>query len=255
MACMLTRITSTASAVRVVCPSLDYRWTQVRYRKTINTRSKKHISIVKAKLLAVTKWKAPRDSRTTLAEKCGLNLERMQQTILQENPLRDLMAQEAQTVLETSGMVAVLHSSDMTGPDRRVFCAKLKESDITVRFWSNTVAGLAVQNTPYSTLTTLMVGKNLYAHSLKPQVTQLLKVLKVTPQVNLIGGLVDGLLMSKSDMEHYAQLPSMEQCRGEVVSILSAEAGQTSQLLLSPLQQLSSHLQQISSTEDIHHTQ
>ncbi|CAH1267773.1 MRPL10 [Branchiostoma lanceolatum] len=243
----LTRITSAASAVRVVCPVLGHRVTQVRYRKTINTRSKKHISVKKAKLLAVTQWKAPQDSRVTMAEKCGLNMERMQQTVLQENPLRDLMAKEAREVLETSGMVAVLHTDDFSGPERRVFCTKLKESDITVRFWSNTVAGLAVQNTPYSALTTLMVGKNLYAHSLQPHVAQLMKVLKVTPQVNLIGGLVDGLLMSKADMEHYAQLPSMEQSLGEVVSVLSAGVGQTNQLLLTPLQQLSRNLQQISS--------
>ncbi|XP_078602130.1 large ribosomal subunit protein uL10-like [Branchiostoma floridae x Branchiostoma japonicum] len=244
----LTRISSAATAVRVVCPTLDHMVTQVRYRKTINTRSKKHISVIKAKLLAVTKWKAPQDTRMTMAERCGLREERMQETVVQENPLRDLMAKEARHVLETSGMVAVLHISDFSGPDRRVFCAKLKESDITVRFWSNSVAGLAVQDTPYSTLTTLMVGMNMYAHSLNPQVAPLLKVLKVTPQVSLLGGLVDGLLMSKADMEHYAQLPSMEQCHGEVVSVLSAGVSQTSQLLQNPLQQLSRNLQQISSS-------
>lgn len=83
----------------------------------------------------------------------------------------------------------------------------------------------------------------LFSPNLDPE--KILKYERKVPEFVLLGCVVENRILSKKELQEMVKLPSLEQSRGELVSLLGYHQQQTVQLLQSNQQQLSTNLSQI----------
>ena len=88
---------------------------------------------------------------------------------------------------------------------------------------------------------------NLQPILFSPEVdpAKLLKYERKVPEFTLIGCVVENRILSRRELQEMVKLPSLDQSRGELLSILGHQQQRTLQLLQSNQQQLSTNLSQI----------
>ncbi|XP_002736666.1 large ribosomal subunit protein uL10m-like [Saccoglossus kowalevskii] len=219
-------------------------WAIVRHKmKTVNTRTKRPMSIVKAKMLAATQYRPMKDN-ISLAERCAISIKTKEVVEEKVNPWKELLKREAKATLKSNQLVAVLHNSGVKAFEYTVLWRKLRKQGIELVRFPNLVMCETVENSEFQNMQPLFVGRNLYAVCKEPKVKELLKTVKNTPKIILLGGKVENKLMSVNHMVDYSKLSSLAVLQGQLVSILSTPAMKVSSLLQANQQQLTANLQQ-----------
>lgn len=83
----------------------------------------------------------------------------------------------------------------------------------------------------------------LFSPTLEPD--KLLKFERKVPEFTLLGCVVENRILSKKQVQELVKMPSLEQTRAELVSILGHRQQQTLSLLQSNQQQLTTNLNQL----------
>ena len=88
---------------------------------------------------------------------------------------------------------------------------------------------------------------NLQPILFSPEVdpAKLLKYERKIPEFTLIGCVVENRILSRREVQEMIKLPSLEESRGELLSILGYQQQRTLQLLQANQQQLSTNLSQL----------
>ena len=88
---------------------------------------------------------------------------------------------------------------------------------------------------------------NLQPILFSPEVdpAKLIKYERKVPEFTLIGCVVENRILSRRELQEMVKLPSLDQSRGELLSILGHQQQRTLQLLQSNQQQLSTNLSQM----------
>ncbi|XP_077997714.1 large ribosomal subunit protein uL10m-like [Glandiceps talaboti] len=219
-------------------------WAFIRHgMKGVNTRKKRPLPFVKAKMLAVTQAKPIKDNRS-LAEQCAkkTNVDVVKAT--QENPWKELLKREAKAMMEENQLVVVFHDCGVTAMEKRQFRRKLRKQGLDLMWYPNLVMTETLEGSKYENMMPLIVGMNLYATCPEPKVKELLKAAKNVPKIYLLGGKVEENLMSVTDMVKFSQLPSLQTLQGELVGTLSTPLHRLSSLLQANQQRLTMNLDQ-----------
>lgn len=143
-------------------------------------------------------------------------------------------------------MIAVCQLLPCANNDLKSYRVQLNKSGMELKLYSNKFTRRAVSGTRLENMLPWFQGFNVYIVSEKPKVDKLLKTLRKIPNILLMGGLIDGRLLSKDGFTAYSKLPPIEQARGELCTILNlAAGGRTSSLLESHQQTLTMNLDQL----------
>lgn len=154
-----------------------------------------------------------------------------QKNIKQVNPFEQILARELLENVEKSKMVAIFHRNPMSSADLFAVRVQLSKIGMFYQHHNNSVAKLAFTGTKYEALLQLYQSHAATFTSDELRVAKLLKLQKKMSGVVLLAGVVEGRLMSVSDLQRYAALPSLSMLQSQLVGILNAPLQQFTQSL------------------------
>ena len=97
-----------------------------------------------------------------------------------------------------------------------------------VQVAKNRLAKLAFKGTPYEGLNSLLTGPTVLTFApdalAASKITQ--KFADTNEQMVILGGMMDGAVLSKAEVKTYASLPGLDELRGKLVGLLQAPAAQ-----------------------------
>ncbi|XP_071942206.1 large ribosomal subunit protein uL10m-like isoform X2 [Antedon mediterranea] len=222
-------------------------WTFIRTMKSVNTRKKKPMHIMRAKLMKVTEWREKPDYRPAGLLCDRIAAKKIVEVEPEENLALEFEAREFYKLLSSSKMVAVFHNNGINMQTKTNLQKKLMKANIQVHIIANDAAKLGTDGTEFANMQRLFIGSNLYAVSDKPNVKELLKATRKVPSILLIGGLLENQLMSFADLEQFGSLPSLDIMQSQIVSTLSSSISTTSRYLQTNQQMLAANLSQLES--------
>ncbi|NXO79738.1 RM10 protein, partial [Sitta europaea] len=156
----------------------------------------------------------------------------------QEDGQARVLRRQVQEVLRGSRMVAVCHYNSMAEEDVATLRHFLRRHNIHLKFVLNEIVRPVLAQSKFRNLLPLFVCQNVLLVSPEAPAREMLRVLRGVPQVTLLGACIDDTILSRQGVENFAQLPSLQESRGQAVAALSLLPSQT----LSLLQQGPAHL-------------
>ncbi|KAK3744904.1 hypothetical protein RRG08_058084 [Elysia crispata] len=197
-------------------------------------------------LNSVTEPLVPPDLRS-LPQKC------LEKHLIKQNAYKSEL-QEAYEAFSTKDtfeklfehkIVAICHILPMTSRDFFQVRVKMHNAGMKLKFVNNILAKAAIQKSKLQNLELYLTSHNVFILCEETKLAQLMLALKKTPELQLLGGLVEDRILSRAKMQEAAKLPSLDVMRGELLTILSTSACKTSSLLGKHQTELSSILTQL----------
>ncbi len=142
--------------------------------------------------------------------------------------------------LQDKSIAIITRQSGLTVSEVSELRAKIREVGAYHKVTKNTLARLAVNDTPFEGLAEHFVGPTSLSTAVEPVslAKTLVEFAKGNEKIEIIGGVLDGKVMNKQSIEALAKLPSMDQLRGMLVGVISAPATKMARLLKEPATQL-----------------
>lgn len=201
------------------------------FRGKINIQKPRPPHYDRALFNAVT---APILLRPSITEECYQKQLRKQNRSSAErkiNPLDVIIAKEVSDRLNQSKLVAIFHVNSIKSDD--MFKAKVAfhKANMHLKAHGMSILRKVMTGNQYETLLPLFRSQNCMVFSEEPKIDQLLKIVKKTPQLILLAGVVENRLLSKNELVDLSKLPNLTIARSQLVGVLnSVGAGLVSNL-------------------------
>jgi len=142
--------------------------------------------------------------------------------------------------LNKSDLVVVTQQTGLTVAEVSNLRCKMREAGAQFKVAKNTLARLAVAGTPNEGITTLLSGPTALAYSKDPVAAAKVSVkfANSNDRFKVIGGILNGKILSDSDIEALSKLPSINELRAKIVGIISTPATRVAGVLQAPAGQL-----------------
>ncbi|XP_020773972.1 39S ribosomal protein L10, mitochondrial [Boleophthalmus pectinirostris] len=197
----------------------------VRHGSKAVTRHKKPMHFLKQKLMAVTEYIPPKPA----APKGAYPAETIQ--VKEESGLALLKKKQIKEAFQANKMIAVAQNSGSNVEDILILKYRLHKHNISVKFFPNEIMRSFLNDSKYCNMAPLFCGPTVLLVSKEPKVKELLKTVKGSPQITLLGGCVEDSILSTQGLLNYSKLPSLTVVQGELVSGLTMLTSQTAALL------------------------
>uniref|UniRef100_A0A182RWR2 Large ribosomal subunit protein uL10m n=1 Tax=Anopheles funestus TaxID=62324 RepID=A0A182RWR2_ANOFN len=199
-------------------PLLTFR----RFRGKINIQRPRPPHYERARVLEIIK---PYYKKPEFDAPC-IDAERMQQSKTVNNPYETIIAREARNWFEHSKLVALLHVNSIRQEDMFKVQVALHRHNISVKVYGKSIMRKAVADTKYEAIMPLFEAKTAIIFSPEGQkIKHVLNVLKKTPQLVLMGGIVEGKLLSRNEFMAYATMPDLTTVRAQFAAVLDNVGG------------------------------
>jgi large subunit ribosomal protein L10 len=143
-------------------------------------------------------------------------------------------------VFSDAGVVVVTHFQGMSVAKVTELRRGMLDAGARFRVTKNSLAKIALVDTPYSSLTELFTGPTAIAYSADPVAAPKAAVgfAKRNENLVIIGGALQGNLLSAAEVRALAELPSLDELRGSLVGMLTTPAARLVGVLQAPGRQL-----------------
>uniref|UniRef100_A0A8W7PCC3 Large ribosomal subunit protein uL10m n=1 Tax=Anopheles coluzzii TaxID=1518534 RepID=A0A8W7PCC3_ANOCL len=143
-----------------------------------------------------------------------------------DNPYETIIAREARNWFEHSNLVAFVHVNSIKQEDMFKAQVALHRHNVSVKVYGKSIMRKAVADTRFEAILPLFEAKTAIIFSPEVQkIKQVLSVLKKTPQLVLMGGIVEGRLLSKNEFMAYATMPDITTVRAQFAAVLDSVGG------------------------------
>ncbi|XP_070846845.1 large ribosomal subunit protein uL10m [Chaetodon trifascialis] len=210
----------------------------VRHGSKAVTRHRRPMHFLKQKLVAVTQYIPP--ARTVPP---GAYPSQNRQT-QEDNPLMVIMKRDLKKVFQDFKMIAVVQNNASSAEDMLLLKHRLYKHGITIKFFSNQVVRSFLKDSIYSNMAPLFIGPTVLIVSKEPAVKEMLRTLRGSPQMTLLGACIENTLLSAQGVLGYSKLPSAAVVHGELVGGLTMLTSRTASMLQHHPAHLSALLQQ-----------
>ncbi|XP_057364533.1 large ribosomal subunit protein uL10m-like [Daphnia carinata] len=156
----------------------------------------------------------------------------------------ELLAKLFHSRFADSQLIAIFHENSTKAHEIIKIKQMLHGHNMKMVFGSRKIATMALANTEFEPVLRLHVGKTAYLCSKDLQVSKLLKFTKKMASFVLLGGVVQGRLLTRNELLWCSTLPDINMLRAELCSILTSSTSQLSQSLTYQQQQLARSLEQ-----------
>lgn len=221
--------------------------TTVRYRRKPNIQRPKIPHFDKALMMKVTKPVYPNlmrhyDPQDLCQERqeWKADISATETTIYEK-----LLAKECYDKISSANSVAFFHKNPSNGDNERKMYISMYKMGFKLDQYGNKIMRLAFTDTPYSAALALCTSTTTFATSENTNFAKLIKMLKRTNYLVLLGGIVEGELLSRSELDWYSSLPNIDGVRSQLVATLSSPAARVTHSLSHHQHTLSQTLQQL----------
>ena len=152
---------------------------------------------------------------------------------------RELVANLNQ-VFSSSGVVVVAHYAGLTVADMTELRGKMRQSGGTLKVAKNRLVKLALQGTELEHMRDLFVGQTVIAYSddpvSAPKVAS--QYAKANDNFVILGGALGANALDANGINELASLPSLDELRAQIISMLQTPATRIAQIVNAPAGQL-----------------
>eukprot|EP00088_Acartia_fossae_P025325 TRINITY_DN26150_c0_g1_i1.p1 TRINITY_DN26150_c0_g1~~TRINITY_DN26150_c0_g1_i1.p1 ORF type:complete len:265 (-),score=35.75 TRINITY_DN26150_c0_g1_i1:54-848(-) len=226
---------------------------QVRY-KQIRLKKPKRASPFRQQLLALSKPEWDEDEKIEDIWKNCKYVEKENEKKLYEahiNQLEKFYVKEMVEQFENSKMIAFFHHNPIKTIKRHAAWQNARRAGMELEQYHYRVGMAGLTGTKWESCLhfwfkfsgEMNFQQILFAPEVNPD--KILKYEKKVPEFFLLGAVIDNRILSKKQIQDMTKMPSLDTCRGELVSILGYHQQRTLQLLQANQQQLSSNLTQL----------
>uniref|UniRef100_A0A182SR20 Large ribosomal subunit protein uL10m n=1 Tax=Anopheles maculatus TaxID=74869 RepID=A0A182SR20_9DIPT len=199
-------------------PLLTFR----RFRGKINIQRPRAPHYERARVLEIIK---PYYKKPDFNAPC-IEAERTLQSKKVDNPYETIIAREARNWFEHSKLVALLHVNSIKQEDMFKAQVALHRHNVSVKVYGKSIMRKAVADTRFEAILPLFEAKTAIVFSPEAaKIKQVLNVLKKTPQLVLMGGIVEGKLLNKNEFMAYATMPDLTTVRAQFAAVLDSAGG------------------------------
>ncbi|XP_037957608.1 39S ribosomal protein L10, mitochondrial [Teleopsis dalmanni] len=195
-----------------------------RYRAKINIQRPRQPHYDRALVLAVTKEIVEKEPKT---KNCFVKIKNTDI----ENPYLKIIAREVRNWFEQSRMVGIFHMNSMTEDDMFDVRVNLHKQNMVVKMYGRQIMAEALTDTKYESLLPLFNVSYRLVFSPEDRAKQLIRTVRKVPQMMLLGGIVNNVLLSRNEFMDYAQHPGLQSAQAELVQTLNMSAGNLVQQL------------------------
>lgn len=139
-----------------------------------------------------------------------------------------------------SKLIIVAHQTGLTVDEVSGLRRQMREAGAQFKVAKNTLARLAVAGTQNEGINDLLSGPTALAYSKDPVAAAKIsiKFANSNDRFKVIGGILDGKVLSEQDVETLSKLPSLDELRARIVGIISTPATRIAGILQAPAGQL-----------------
>lgn len=142
--------------------------------------------------------------------------------------------------LQEVGVVVVTRNLGLTVAQSTDLRAKMRDAGASYKVTKNRLAKLAIEGTPYVSLSDLLTGPTALATSSDPVAAAKAAVdfAKTNDRLEIVGGAMGETLLDAAGVKALASLPSLDELRGKLVGLLQAPATKLAQITSAPAGQI-----------------
>lgn len=139
-----------------------------------------------------------------------------------------------------AGVVVVSHYSGLTVADMTALRTRLSKEGAQLKVIKNRLAKIALDGTPGAGGAHLFTGPTAIAYSADPVAATKVAVqyAKEKDKFVLVGGLLGSTVLDPTGVKALAELPSLDQLRGQIIGLIQAPATKVAGVLAAPAGQL-----------------
>jgi len=117
---------------------------------------------------------------------------------------------------------------------------KIREAGASYKVAKNSLAKIALADTPYAGLGDLFTGPTAIATSVDPIAAAkvIVEFAKTNPKIEILGGAMGAMVLDENGIKALATMPSLDELRGKLVGLIQAPATKIAQLATAPAAKL-----------------
>ena len=148
---------------------------------------------------------------------------------------------EMTSKFENSNAVMVTHYQGLTMVQLDELRSKMREHGIIFKITKNRITKLAIEKTKCKELSNLFTGPTAVAFGEDAIMSAriLSKFAKEHENLKLIGGIMDNKVLDEAGVQNVASLPTLNEARANIISILNAPASKLISILLARSEKMS----------------
>ncbi len=147
---------------------------------------------------------------------------------------------ELRGIFTDAGVVVVTHYMGLNVAELQTLRVQMREADARFRVTKNSLAKLAIDGTAFGPMGELLSGPTAIAYSMDPIAAP--KVISAFAKKNaklvIVGGSYAGSLLDAEQVRSLAELPSLDELRAKLLSLINTPASRLVGLLQAPGGQL-----------------
>ena len=151
----------------------------------------------------------------------------------------DLVAELNRTFTETS-VVVVTRNLGLTVQQSTDLRMKMRDAGASIKVAKNRLARIAIEGTPYVSISDLLTGPTAIATSSDPVAAAKVAVefAKTNDKFEIVGGAMGDTVLDVNGVKALAALPSLDELRAKIVGLVQAPATKVARIVQAPAAQL-----------------
>lgn len=144
------------------------------------------------------------------------------------------------TRLESANLVLITSQTGLTVDEANALRRKMRAAGAEYKVMKNSLSCIAVQGTPMAGLEAFFTGPTAVSVSQDPVATAkaAMEFANDNDKLSVIGGFMDGQVLTKADIDRLSKLPSRDELRAQLIALLQTPATRIARLAAEPASQL-----------------
>ena len=138
------------------------------------------------------------------------------------------------------GVVVITRNLGLTVAQSTDLRGRMRDAGASFKVAKNTLALIAVEGTPYASISDMLTGPTALATSIDPVAAAKVAVdfAKTNDKFEIVGGAMGDTLLDINGVKALAQLPSLDELRAKIIGLVNAPATKIAQLMNAPAAKL-----------------
>lgn len=138
--------------------------------------------------------------------------------------------------LQSASVVVVTRQVGLTVAEATDLRRRMRESQAEFKVLKNTLAQIAAKGTPLEGISSMLQGPTALAYSTDPigAAKAAVKYANDNEKFEVVGGYMDGQVLSAASVKALATLPSLDELRSKMIALIQAPATKLAILLKEP---------------------
>jgi large subunit ribosomal protein L10 len=154
---------------------------------------------------------------------------------------KEALVKELRAQFEASTSVVVARQKGMTVAKTQNLRGKIREKDCSFRVAKNRLVRIAIEGTPFESLSPILEGPTTLAFSTDPSSAAKIMVdyCKSSDNLEIIGGAMEGELFDADGVVNVlSKMPTLDEIRAKLAGLLKAPAAKMAGVLKAPAQKV-----------------